>query len=200
MVRSALLSKFRSKLEFLVNIVATHISKTHLTPNTLTFLSLLISLLGIPLVLLTQRGLVLVAVIVVSGFLDALDGALARISGKSTLRGALLDSFVDRICEAIYALALLLLRVDVYTVLFFLILSFLVSYLRARGEALGVTLSGIGLMERAERLIGIILVSVIVDVADLLVANTALTLIAFLTGVTVIQRFLYTWRQLNSVK
>jgi len=199
-VRSALLNKFRSKLEFLVNTAATHISKTRFTPNTLTFLSLLASLLGVPLVILTQRGLVLVAVIIVSGFLDALDGALARISGKSTLRGALLDSFIDRICEATYALALLLLGVDVYAVLVFLTLSFLVSYLRARGEALGVALTGVGLMERAERLIGLILVSTIIDVADLLLANTALVLVAFLTGVTVIQRFLYTWRQLSSVK
>lgn len=195
-MKNALLNKFRSKIEFLINTVATSISKTHLTPNTLTFLSLLISLLGIPLVLLTRRGLILVAVIVISGFLDALDGALARITGKSTLKGALLDSFIDRICEAIYALTLLLLGVNIYATLVFLAFSFLVSYLRARGETLGVTLSGVGLMERAERLIGLILVSIMVDIADLLVANTMLALITFLTGVTVIQRFLYIWRQL----
>lgn len=195
-MKNALLNKFRSKIEFLINTVATSISKTHLTPNTLTFLSLLISLLGIPLVLLTRRGLILVAVIVISGFLDALDGALARITGMSTLKGALLDSFIDRICEAIYALTLLLLGVNIYATLVFLALSFLVSYLRARGETLGVTLSGVGLMERAERLIGLILVSIMVDIADLLVANTMLALITFLTGVTVIQRFLYIWRQL----
>jgi len=194
------LNKLRIKLEPFLSKLALVISRTPLTPNTLTLLSLFVVVVGIYLLLTIRRGLLLAIVMLISGFLDAVDGTLARVSGRSTQKGALLDSITDRVCEAFFALMLLLLGLNSYIVLIFLATSFLTSYLRARGESLGVSLSGVGLMERAERLIGLLIVALILEFSYIDVANALLAVLTLLTGVTVIQRFMYIWSRLDSVK
>lgn len=195
-----MLNKLRIKLEPLLSKLALAISETPLTPNTLTLLSLLVVVAGVYLLVTIRRGLLLAVVVLISGFLDAVDGALARVTGKSTQRGALLDSLTDRVCEALFALMLLLLGLDPYIVLIFLTMSFLASYLRARGESLGVSLSGVGLMERAERLGGLLIVALILEFNYLNVANTLLAVLALLTGITVIHRFIYIWSKIGNTK
>jgi len=156
--------------------------------------------MSIPLALLTRNGLVVAAIISITGLLDVIDGAVARVSRRSSLRGALLDSFIDRLCEAILTIAMLILGLNPQIIVVFFTFSFLASYLRAKGESLGVSLSGVGLMERPERLIGLITVALTVDLAGITAANTLLLVLAVLTGITVLQRFLYIWRRLSSVK
>ncbi|MEM1831679.1 MAG: CDP-alcohol phosphatidyltransferase family protein, partial [Desulfurococcaceae archaeon] len=77
----------------------------------------------------------------------------------------------------------------------YLALAMLVSYARARGESLGVELSGVGLMERAERLIALLLVSFIVGY-DFIVAFYFFVALTALTAFTVLQRFVYLWKNL----
>lgn len=200
MVKNALLNRLRIKIEHHVDKLAQLIAKTQITPNTLTLMSLVVVIIGTPLVVTTRSGLVFAVIVLVSGFLDAVDGAVARVSGMSSLRGALLDSLIDRVCEAFYALYMLILGLNPLVVLVFLSLSFIASYLRARGESLGISLLGVGLMERAERLIGLVIMAIVFEFAGHGAANIVLVVLTGLVGVTVIQRALYIWSNLSSAK
>ena len=102
-------------------------------------------------------------VFLAGGILDLFDGALARLTGKATPFGALLDSVFDRLGEAalLVGLGVYILRADVsedyrayflIALLLALIFSQGVSYLRARGEGLGV-FTRAGVMTRTERVI-----------------------------------------------
>lgn len=97
-----------------------------------------------------------------SGFFDIVDGAVARATGKTSQTGAFLDSTLDRVSEVLVFLGVL---VGDYTsapvVLLALSLSLLVSYARAKGDALGVSLAGIGIGERSERLVVLIAASLL---------------------------------------
>ena len=99
----------------------------------------------------------------VGSILDLMDGALARLTGRETPFGALLDSVFDRLGEAalFVGLGIYALRADhsdeyraffITALLLALIFSQGVSYLRARGEGLGV-FTRAGLMTRTERVI-----------------------------------------------
>lgn len=130
----------------------------------------------------------------VVGPLDALDGTMARLRGESGRYGAFVDSVTDRYSEiAIYG-GLLIYFIQNGTwresllVFFATTGSILVSYVRARAEALGFS-AKIGLLARAERYLvlipGIILSYPIIS----------LWILAVLTNFTAIQRFLYVRRQ-----
>lgn len=132
------------------------------TPDSVTVLGFAITVAASVLVgfgFLIAGGLVFLA----GGVFDLLDGALARLTGKVSNFGALLDSTVDRLGEGalFLGIAVYALRADLSDdrLLFFIVALFLamvasqtVSYLRARGEALGIS-SKIGLMTRPERVV-----------------------------------------------
>ncbi len=132
------------------------------TPNGLTILGFLITVVSAYLV---GAGWLLAGGIVFlfAGGLDLMDGALARLTGKVSPFGALLDSVFDRLSEAalFVGIAVYALREDIgedrqvffITVLLLaLIFSQAVSYLRARGEGLGVFTKS-GLVTRPERVV-----------------------------------------------
>ena len=133
-----------------------------LTPNSITLLGFAVCVLSAYLVganLLLLGGVVFL----LGGALDLFDGALARLTGKTSSFGALLDSVFDRLGEAalfvglgIYALRAGLgdrqLLLFITVLLLALIFSQGVSYLRARGEGLGVFIRS-GLMTRPERVV-----------------------------------------------
>ena len=132
------------------------------TPNGITILGFLITVLSAYLV---GSGWLLAGGIVFlfAGGLDLMDGGLARLTGKASPFGALLDSVFDRLSEAslFVGIAVYALRDDIsddlkilfITVLLLaLIFSQGVSYLRARGEGLGVFTKA-GLMTRPERVL-----------------------------------------------
>ncbi|MBI2856523.1 MAG: CDP-alcohol phosphatidyltransferase family protein [Chloroflexi bacterium] len=165
-----------------------------LSPNKVTALGVLLS--GGTAYLLSTGHLVGGgALLLVAGALDMADGALARRLGKSSPFGALLDSTADRVSEAIVFLGLLALYLgrDLTTevVLVFLALfgSLMVSYLRARGEGLGVDCR-VGLMTRPERVfvlaIGLMIGQVFI----------ALAIVAALSMLTAAHRFWHIKREL----
>ena len=195
-MKSALLNKLRSNLERFFQRVALVVAKTGASANQLTILSLIIALLGYTLILIYGSPLILLGTIMVTGFLDAIDGAVARLKGQASKRGAFLDSLVDRLCEMIYALALLKLGLNVYAVLIYLGFSMIISYEKARGESLGISMIGVGLMERGERLLGLMLVTTLF-LFDPGVANVALIVLALLAAFTVVERAVYVWRNLE---
>ena len=132
------------------------------TPNGITLLGFAVCVVSACLVAyewLVWGGVVFLA----GGILDLFDGALARLTGKATAFGALLDSVFDRLGEAalFVGLGVYILRADVsedyrayflIALLLALIFSQGVSYLRARGEGLGV-FTRAGVMTRTERVI-----------------------------------------------
>ena len=133
-----------------------------LTPNIITLLGFSVCVAGAALVALgwpLYGGIVFL----VGGILDLFDGALARLTGKTSPFGALLDSVFDRLGEAAlfvglgiyYLLADLSpaqLILSTLAVLLGLVFSQGVSYLRARGEGLGAFTTS-GIMTRTERVV-----------------------------------------------
>ena len=182
---------------YLEGPVARLLARLGLTPNTVTLLGLLVAADSAYLLStghLWVGGVVLLA----SGVFDLFDGALARETGRVTAFGALLDSVVDRLSEAVVLLGLLVFYLDrssdTGALLVFMALagSVMVSYLRARAEALAVECK-IGVMTRPERVATL--------AAGLIVGHwwadgvlVALGAIAGLTLLTASQRLFHIWR------
>jgi len=100
--------------------------------------------------------------VLVAGWFDLVDGAVARATGRTSKRGAFLDSTLDRVAEvALFAGILLGGYSTPLYVLLALSASLLVSYTRAKGDALGVPLSGVGIGERSERLLVLAVLSIL---------------------------------------
>ena len=135
--------------------------RSRVTPNALTALGVLLCAVASVLVYFEYRNEILfywlgAFIFVVGSILDILDGALARLSGKGTPFGAFLDSTTDRVSEGFMlgAIALVFHRHGNQVALAFTFAavagSFLVSYTRARAEALGLK-GDVGIGSRAER-------------------------------------------------
>jgi CDP-diacylglycerol--glycerol-3-phosphate 3-phosphatidyltransferase len=139
---------------------------------------------------------------VIGSVLDVLDGALARSRGIGSPFGAFLDSTVDRVGEGfmIGAIGLVLMRHDQMwgVALAFAAVagSFLVSYARARAEALGHR-GDVGLGSRAERVVVITAGLVLAPVHELVLPAT-MALLATTAWITVVQRILFVRKQLRS--
>jgi len=176
---------------------------TRVTPNALTTAGVSLCLAAAVIVPFEDRNKLLfywlaAAVFVVGSVLDILDGALARAGGKSTVFGAFLDSTTDRVGEGamLAAIALVFTRAgnDVAVVVAIAAVagSFLVSYVRAKAEALGLR-GDVGLGSRAER--------VVVITAGLVLApwgalQWAIVVLAATAWLTVLQRILHVRKQL----
>ena len=174
--------------------------KTHITPNTLTWLGFSIALVA-AVVIATGHPFIAGFIVLAAGFFDMLDGALARHTGRVTPFGAVLDSTLDRVSEAVLLLGVLIFyllfgnrpTLGILFVCLALIASPLVSYLRAKGEALGIE-CGVGLFTRPERVIALaigLLASRVIDYGLII----ALVVIAVFSFVTAGQRLLYLKRQ-----
>jgi archaetidylinositol phosphate synthase len=121
--------------------------------------------------------------ILASGLMDVIDGAVARTAGKVSLRGAFMDSNLDRLAE-VFIYAGIAGSGTVVPILPILALAFslLVSYARARAEGLGLKAEGVGIGERAERLI-------VLSVASILgFVGGGVLLVLALAAVTYVQR------------
>ncbi len=121
--------------------------------------------------------------LLVSGFFDIVDGSVARATKQTSRKGAFLDSTLDKVAEVIVFLGILYGGLaDPTMVLIALGLSLLVSYSRARAESLGIELKGVGIGERAERLI----IIAVFSIAGL--TYYGMIIVAILAGITFIQR------------
>jgi CDP-diacylglycerol--glycerol-3-phosphate 3-phosphatidyltransferase len=179
------------------------LARTRITPNALTTAGVLLCGAASLLVLFERRQELvfywLAAVVFVAGsVLDILDGALARAGGKTTPFGAFLDSTTDRVSEGfmLKAIAYVFGRHarDVFVAVAMAAVagSFLVSYTRARAEALGLR-GDVGIGSRAERVVVITAGLVLAPWGVLPWAIVVLTLTAWMT---VVQRVLYVRKQL----
>jgi archaetidylinositol phosphate synthase len=126
--------------------------------------------------------------IALGGLLDGLDGPLARLTGRQSSVGAFLDSFTDRVSDILLTVGFLLTGlVDVYLAVAMLSTSMLVSYARARGEALNVSLKEVGLGERAVRILAAIVGTLAASLLDVGLTAAAMFIVV-VASITVVQR------------
>lgn len=184
-----MLTKFREYFVKIITPLAKIFVKLGFPPNTLTLIGLIFSILYFILMYVNLKPYALLSIVFV-GFFDAIDGMVARLTNKVSKTGAFLDSTVDRICDGLLISGLLFLNFNILLILFLLILSFLVSYVRARGEALGLKVEGIGIIERAERIILVGLV-VLASMFNIIVSYVLLFIFIALTLITFIERIIF---------
>jgi archaetidylinositol phosphate synthase len=183
-----MLSRLKRRVEEGVAPLALALARRGVTPNLLTLVGLGVGLLSASLFALGEPlwgGLLLL----VCGFFDLLDGAVARRGGGETAFGGVLDSVVDRYVDFLVLLAIVwggLAEAFGISGLVWggaaMLGSFMVSYVRARGEAAGTGRMEVGVAERGERLL-------LLGLGSLLgFTNYAVVLVAILSHLTVLQR------------
>jgi CDP-diacylglycerol--glycerol-3-phosphate 3-phosphatidyltransferase len=179
------------------------LARTRVTPNALTASGVLLCGAASILVLFEGRNELLfywlaAVVFVIGSLLDILDGALARAGGKTTPFGAYLDSTTDRISEGFMLTAIAYVLATHHHPAFVAVVmaavagSFLVSYTRAKAEALGLR-GDVGIGSRAER---VVVITGGLVLAPWGVLPWALVLLAGTAWVTVGQRVLHVRKQL----
>ncbi|MCX8196529.1 MAG: CDP-alcohol phosphatidyltransferase family protein [Acidilobaceae archaeon] len=162
------------------------VSELGVHPNYLTISGLLLSLL-VPVAAYLGHGLLSLLLMMFSALFDALDGLVARASGKESRLGAMLDSMSDRASDSAYVLALAFLGVDWLLCYLLITLSFIISYQAALAQSIGLRMKGVGLLERKYRVPGILLAAALALVEPRAAALVALLLIA-LSLITIAQR------------
>ncbi|WP_458747429.1 CDP-alcohol phosphatidyltransferase family protein [Candidatus Nitrosocosmicus sp. T] len=124
--------------------------------------------------------------LILAGFFDVVDGAVARVTKRTSPLGGYLDSVLDKVSEIVVFVGILIGNfTNPVLVLVALSLSMLVSYTRARGEGLGVDLKGKGIAERAERILIIVILGFIPFQDNI---SVALWIISILSAITVLER------------
>ncbi len=184
--------------------------KIGLTPNkisTIGFILALASAVTYGLASPHSLWLLILAVVflLASGFCDTLDGIVARTFQQTTVFGGFFDSVLDRYADAaVYAAIIVAGLINpvwgstwgpVWG-LAALAGSMMVSYTRARAEAVGIKMESVGLAERAERMLILSAVSII-GFFWLPALGYGIALLAVLSNVTVIQRALHVYRALK---
>ncbi len=150
-----MLTRIRSAVTPFLRHLGVFLWKLGISPDMLTLSGLILSFVA-PVFAFFKIIPAVLILMILSLVCDALDGAVAKASGTTTPRGALLDSFSDRVEELMFVLSLGLMRVEWVILTLFLGTSFLISYLRSIASQHGINLEGVGLMERGER--GLLLV------------------------------------------
>ncbi|MCX8208960.1 MAG: CDP-alcohol phosphatidyltransferase family protein [Sulfolobales archaeon] len=184
------MSAVRRKLRSTTESIARYF--VFLSPDAITVLGLILSLLTPVVAYTTKNPLSTGAVALAAVLMDALDGSVARLRGTTSKRGAFIDSLADRLSDAAIILALYYLECDYLLVYLAAAFSMVISYVRARAESLGVRgLSDVGIMTREFRCIAVLAVYLIHYIAGASYANYALVALLAALGMTVIQRTFY---------
>jgi len=184
--------------------------KIGLTPNkisTIGFILALASAVAFALTTPQYSWLLILAVVflLASGFCDTLDGIVARIFGQTTVFGGFYDSILDRYADAAVYVAIIVAGLSNPVWGYFwgsvwglsaLVGSIMVSYTRARAEAVGIKMESIGIAERAERML-ILAVFSIIAFFWLPAFGYGIALLAVLANFTVIQRVVYVYKTLK---
>lgn len=170
-------------------------------PFTLTYLALIFSIFSGFLYSLTNWSEIFAVlggiILLFGGLLDALDGELARATNRVTHRGSFLDSVFDKLGEVSISLGIAISGcVSTIIVTIFISCSLLVSYVRAKADQQEINVAGIGVAERAERIIIIALASFIYPFFNNSL-EYGLLLATILSIITIIQRIVYVYNKLK---
>lgn len=188
----------RNRIAPILDPIAAGLNKIRLTPMIVTMLGLAVTIGGSVLIANDEYAWG-AGIAGFGGFLDALDGPLARLQGKASNRGAFVDTMSDRFGEVAIWTALAFSRRDDATALmlclFALAFSLLTPYVRAKAESWGAEGRG-GWMGRAERMI-LALAGIGLEGLGLPTLLPSLWIVVVLSGFTVGQRVRRTWQQLE---
>jgi archaetidylinositol phosphate synthase len=133
-------------------------------------------------------------VLLISGFFDIVDGTVARVTKSSSRKGSFLDSSLDKLSEVAVFLGLAIGDLaEPLLCMIALSLSLIVSYVRARAESLGIELKGIGIGERAERLLILAIIGMIPISGAM---QWAVVIVSIIAGITIVQRMVATYKKL----
>ena len=194
--------KIRGMWDDLMQPVGRAVARSGIGPDVITVAGLLLQAL-VAYLIIEGRLLAAGVVAVAAALSDALDGAVAKSRNGVSPLGALLDSTVDRLSDALFFAPVAWLygvspdptRTDQRWVaavaLVALVSSFLVSYIKARAEGLGYDCN-VGIVERAERLI-LMIIGLLLNVVPAI-----LVILATLSCITVVQRLLHVRTQVRS--
>ena len=189
-----MLNNLRDTLKPALEKMGRGFASTGLSPNFWTVVGLGFALLSaIAYGMGIEFGLIIGGVLLlVSGFFDMVDGQVARVTGKTSKVGSYLDSMFDKIAETAIFLGILVGGyAEPYLVLLAITLSLLVSYARAKSDSLNIKLQGIGIGERAERLLAIAIIGIIGYM------EPAVIIVVIIAGITLIQRMIFTTKNIK---
>jgi archaetidylinositol phosphate synthase len=198
-----MLNRFRKSLSPFLDRLGPFFARSGLGPNFWTLVSLILAFacgLTYMSALLSegsgwyQFSLTGSIFLLISGFFDIVDGSVARSIKRTSKKGAFLDSIFDKIAESFIFIGIAIggLASPLLCQLA-LALSLLVSYARSRSETMGIELKGVGIGERAERLLVLGIVGIIPFEGNLQYAVLSVCLIA---GITLYQRIALSFRKL----
>ena len=198
-----MLNRFRRALGPLLDGIGSFFAKSGISPNFWTLVSLLFAVAsgltymspllaaGIGWYYTSLAGSIM---LLISGFFDIVDGSVARTLKQSSKKGAFLDSILDKISESLIFIGIAV--GGLASPLFCQVaisLSLMVSYARSRSESMGIELKGVGVGERAERLLSVGFLGLI-PLEDSL--QYAVLLVCVLAGITLYQRIIFSIRRL----
>jgi len=188
------LNNLRDTLRPTLEKIGKGFASTGLSANFWTFVGFSFALLSAVVYGMGMEfGLIIGGVLLlVSGFFDMVDGQVARVTGKTSKKGEYLDSMFDKIAEVAIFLGILVGGyVEPYIVLLAITLSLLVSYARSKSDIINIKLQGIGIGERAERLLVIAIIGIIGFM------DYAVIIVVIIAGITLIQRMIYTTKNIK---
>ena len=204
-----LLTKLKKQVQQMLTSQAVTAHKIGFTPNKVSAVGFILAFAAAGAYALSQnyRWLLLLATVLLlaSGFCDTLDGIIARTFQQETVFGGFFDSLLDRYADALVFAAITITGLSnvVWGALWgpvwslaALTGSLLVSYSRARAEAVGIKMESIGLAERAERMLILAAISIIAFFW-LPAFGYGIALIAVLSNITVIQRGAFVFKELK---
>ncbi|RAP50735.1 MAG: phosphatidylglycerophosphate synthase [Methanosphaera sp. SHI613] len=172
--------------------------KIDINPNIVTIIGALISIFSGVLYASGNLGAGALFIII-SGFCDVIDGAIARSQNRKTKFGGFLDSTCDRFADAAILIGILYSGfVDPVLCALAIHASLTVSYIRSRAESEGLNCT-VGIAERAERLLIIVIGSIIAAIfgGSHTIMILTIGVLTILSYVTVFQRVYYVWNELD---
>ena len=199
-----MLNRFREKITPITTLIGNNFGSLGLSPTFWSMIGFAFAILSSIFFGLTnflnQQGLefpwqvIASIMLLISGFFDIVDGSVARVMKKTTTRGAFLDSNFDKVSEALIFIAIAIGGLsNPILAMIALSTSILVSYLRARAESLGIELKGIGVGERAERLL-ILAICGLIPISGSI--QWGVIIIILISAFTFIQRFMYVLKRI----
>ena len=180
-----MLNNLRESLKPTLEKIGKTFAATGLSPNTFTVIGLILAFISSIVYGISYEFSLIIGgiILLISGFFDIVDGQVARYANKISKKGGFLDSIFDKIAEvAIFFGILVGNYTEPYLVFLAITLSLLVSYTRALADSAGVKMQGIGIGERAERLLVIAIIGIIGFM------DIAIIIVIIIASITLIQR------------